>query len=213
MWTAKLISTTKDSIFGEIANKFNVSIEAFPISFERKNRKLVVKAAGFVTESKNKSKFLRCLKKTKAIKKIKIIENFAIGIFEAPLRNIPLYTPEIIWVKPVKIFNGFEEYEIASWDKKYINDFINCLEKFGCRILKLKKENLPGVSFIGFSPNLTKKQKQAFSLAVLNGYYNYPKNIKMESLGKIMGVSYSTYQEHLKKAENKLIPFISKISK
>jgi len=32
------------------------------------------------------------------------------------------------------------------------------------------------------------------------------KKTKMEDLAKIMGISYSTYQAHLKKAEGKIIP-------
>lgn len=213
MWVAKLKSTTKDSIFGEVARKFNIKIEAFPISYSRKGNKILVKAAGFAQESKNRKKFLSYIKKNKLIQKIHIINNFAIGVFEAPLNLISLYRPEIIWIKPVSIYNGYENYEIASWDKKYINEFITCLENYGCKILKLKKEDISGISFIGVTTNLSAKQKQAFQLAVVNGYYSFPKKIKLVTLSKIMGISYGTYQEHLKKAESKLIPFISQLVK
>jgi len=59
-------------------------------------------------------------------------------------------------------------------------------------------------------PELTQKQKRALEIAINNGYYDYPKKIKMEKLAKIMGVSYSTYQQHLKTAEGKIVPSIYK---
>ncbi len=37
---------------------------------------------------------------------------------------------------------------------------------------------------------------------------HYPKKINMEKLAKMMGISYSTYQAHLKKAESKMLPSI-----
>ena len=55
---------------------------------------------------------------------------------------------------------------------------------------------------------LTEKQKQAIHEAIINGYYNYPRKIDLEKLSKIMKVSRVTFQEHLRKAESKLIPQI-----
>ena len=59
-------------------------------------------------------------------------------------------------------------------------------------------------------PDLTKKQKQALELAINNGYYDYPKKITMEKLAKLMKISYSTYQQHLKTSESKIMPSIYK---
>ena len=59
------------------------------------------------------------------------------------------------------------------------------------------------------APNLTDKQKNALSLAIEGGYYGYPRRITLEKLGKIQGMSYSTYQFHLRTAEKKIMPFLN----
>ncbi|MFC1774989.1 helix-turn-helix domain-containing protein [Nanoarchaeota archaeon] len=55
---------------------------------------------------------------------------------------------------------------------------------------------------------MTTKQKRAFELAISNGYYDFPKRIDINKLAKMMGVSFSTYRAHLKKAESKLMRFV-----
>ena len=59
-------------------------------------------------------------------------------------------------------------------------------------------------------PKLTAKQKTALVSAVENGYYGYPRKVKLEYLAKLMKISLSTYQFHLAKAEAKLMPFLVK---
>jgi hypothetical protein len=57
-------------------------------------------------------------------------------------------------------------------------------------------------------PDLSPKQREAIELAYKNGYYKYPKQTDLDKLSKIMGVGKSTFQEHLKKAEGKLLPYL-----
>ena len=71
-------------------------------------------------------------------------------------------------------------------------------------------EKISNISFTKLLPEITKNQKEALELAINNGYYDYPKKIKMEKLAKMMKISYSTYQAHLKKAESKILPEIYK---
>jgi predicted DNA binding protein len=59
-------------------------------------------------------------------------------------------------------------------------------------------------------PNLSEQQRKAFELALENDYYGYPRKIKLIDLAKRMNVSVSTFQFHLAKAEEKLMPFFSK---
>ena len=54
-------------------------------------------------------------------------------------------------------------------------------------------------------PFMTERQKEALQLAVKNGYYEYPRQIDLMKLAKIMKVSYSTFQFHLRRAENKIM--------
>ena len=49
-------------------------------------------------------------------------------------------------------------------------------------------------------------QKRAVELAIEKGYYEIPRKIELKELADLMGISYSTYQVHLRKAERNLIP-------
>ena len=80
----------------------------------------------------------------------------------------------------------------------------------GCKVLKFKEEKISNINFTKLLPELTKNQKKALEIAINAGYYNYPKKIKMETLAKRMGIAYSTYQAHLKKAEGKILPEVYK---
>jgi predicted DNA binding protein len=46
------------------------------------------------------------------------------------------------------------------------------------------------------------------NIAIKNGYYNFPRKNDLNKLSKIAKVSKQTFQENLRKAENKLIPFL-----
>ena len=57
--------------------------------------------------------------------------------------------------------------------------------------------------------NLTDKQKHAFDLAVEHGYYGIPKRTDLAKLSRMMKISLATYQEHLRRAESKIIPSLN----
>lgn len=57
------------------------------------------------------------------------------------------------------------------------------------------------------SPELTERQRRAMELAIKNGYYDSPRKTNIKKLAKISGLSFSTFQVHLRKAEEKLIPY------
>jgi predicted DNA binding protein len=44
-------------------------------------------------------------------------------------------------------------------------------------------------------------------MAIKNGYYNYPRKTSIEKLAELSGLSFSTFHAHLRKAEQRLLPF------
>ena len=78
-------------------------------------------------------------------------------------------------------------------------------------IFSLKKEKISNISVTNIKPNLTDKQKNAYDLAVKQGYYEYPKKTEIRKLAKITGLSSSTFQQHLRNAEKKLSSFYVEI--
>lgn len=55
---------------------------------------------------------------------------------------------------------------------------------------------------------LTAKQMDAIIRAYDNGYYGFPRAVSTESVATSMGISRPTYEEHLRKAENKVMDMI-----
>ena len=58
---------------------------------------------------------------------------------------------------------------------------------------------------------LTPKQLEATVTAVNSGYYNSPRSVTLNELSELSGVSRSTLQEHLTKAEASLMKFVAKM--
>jgi hypothetical protein len=52
---------------------------------------------------------------------------------------------------------------------------------------------------------MTGKQTEAMLLAFREGYYRSPRKVTTAGLAKKFGTSRPTYEEHLRKAENKMI--------
>ena len=71
---------------------------------------------------------------------------------------------------------------------------------------------MENLGVLNILPKLTEKQEKAVYLAIKSGYYEYPRKTDVKGLAFKEGLSFSTFQEHLRKAENKLIPFAIKKS-
>jgi predicted DNA binding protein len=77
-----------------------------------------------------------------------------------------------------------------------------------CEIMRLSRTHLNDVYFPNVMPKLSKSQRKAIELAYTYGYYRYPHGITLEGLAKRANIGISTFQEHLRKAELKLLPVI-----
>lgn len=215
MWVLKFSARREDSIFAPRCKEFNVSLIGYPLNNYKKRNTYYFSASGLIFgEEKNKQEFLKDLKKDKRIKKIEAKGDFYTILYIRDKPLIKFYNPEFINIKPVIISNKGEEiWEISSWEKKNLSEFMKHLRKHSnFKIYKFKQEKISDFFLLSAIPNLTKKQKQALELAVTKGYYEYPRRIDLISLAKLMNISYSTYQAHLRKAEKKIIPnFLSKL--
>ncbi len=211
MWIAKLIFNPDErAIFAPLTKRFNITLMGYPLNVFKKNGKWVYSAAAvMVGEEKNKKDFFNTLKKDRRILKFEKNGDYIIGVYQQLPRLKGLYDPELIRVKPVIIDNkGQEIWEIASLNKKALIKFIDVANKdyHQNNLVKFIKLNAANVSILNFVPDLTDKQKKAISLAIKNGYYNYPRKTNLPRLAKLMGISYSTFQAHLRKAEMRILP-------
>lgn len=215
MWVAEIELNGENALLGSRTKKYHVSLAGYPVSFYKKGNKTYLSLVGFLFgEDKNKRRFIEDLKKDKRTVNIETHANFIIGqIIELPGFEV-VYNPKIIHLKPIFIDeNAKELWTIASWDKKQLIKIKRLLEKtHEGKLFNLRQEKIKDFSIISVQPQLTKKQKRAMEIAVRTGYYNYPRKIKLEKMAEMMNLSYSTFQAHIRKAEQKLIPFIFNLS-
>jgi len=214
MWVMKLLLESKGQFLGRMAIKHKVSMTGYPLSYYKDDKWLYLIACGFMFgREKDKKALIKDARKQHELVKIEIRNDFVVLITKQPLFSEPVYDPRIIRPEPV-IINHKEKkhvWNLACFDKKLLMEVFAFAKKYlGAKLLKLKEEKISNISITKLLPELTKKQKHALEIAINNGYYDYPKKINMETLAKMMGVSYSTYQAHLKKAEGKILPSVYK---
>ena len=115
-------------------------------------------------------------------------------------------------VMPVNYRGGQEYCRLLALTKDTLNAAMSNLSK----VSKLEVESksvIPRESAKGaitvpvdeFLGALTKKQLAAFIAAMQMGYYGMPKGATIEEVASRQGVKRSTYEEHLRKAELKIL--------
>lgn len=205
----KLKLKSGKQFLGRMAVKYQISMTGYPLSYWKDKKWIYLIAAGFMFgEEKNKKTLINGIKKEPEFVNIEVNKDFIISITRQPLFSEPVYDPQIIRYAPVVINkDGYHLWFLASFERKRLEKVLLFAEKYlGAEVLKFKEEKLSNISFTKALPELTDLQKKALELAINNGYYEYPKKIKMEELAKKMNLSYSTFQAHLKKAEGKILP-------
>ncbi len=215
MWVVKLKfkPVEKYSLFAPLAKKFNVSISGYPLSnYEKKGIHYYSAIGSLSGELDNIDNFHEELKRDKRVIKVERNKNLFITLYKQSPKTIVVYNPELIFFKPIIIENGNEIYEIAMWEREDVNKFIKKLKKtylgiYDVELLKVKKEKVGDFLFKVVLPSLTDKQRSAMELAIKKGYYRSPRNIDLQKLAELSKLSFSTYQVHLRKAEEKLIPY------
>lgn len=210
MWTCKIKFSNKGTLIGTKTEKHNVSLFAFPLSFLYEKNWIIVHITGnLFGDEKNIKNFVKDLKKEKRVVNLEVNGRFFIGTIKEPLFSKTLYNKDIIHFSSALISDkGYEIANVGSFSRKNLNNFIDTLErKLEGRLLFIEDKKISSVSVMKVSPELTEKQRQAMELAIKNGYYDSPRKTSIQELAKISGLSFSTFQVHLRKAEEKLIPY------
>ncbi|MBX5327404.1 MAG: helix-turn-helix domain-containing protein [Candidatus Bathyarchaeia archaeon] len=118
----------------------------------------------------------------------------------------------LLHVSPVVYEKGWEYYRIIAFRHGDVKRLLQRLEERGFVFEILRK--VPFDGFIASSLTLTadalfsaltEKQTDALLTAFTHGYYRLPRKASIQSIASKKRVPRTTYQEHLKKAENKLI--------
>jgi len=213
MWVAKLRIKHNDCVVGTRCKKFNVTSAGIPLSsYTDKDFQYFSHFETLSGKEEDIKKFVDDLKKDKEIIDLEMSGNSLFFLVRIPKKTkIPTthYDPKIFWLKPVVVDQqGYEWWDIGTWDRTLLNKFINALQKgnYDLKIIKIKNELLNEIYFPQVMPFLTKNQKKALELAYQSGYYDFPRKIELRNLAKKAGISLSTFREHLRKAEKRIIP-------
>lgn len=119
---------------------------------------------------------------------------------------------DLLQISPIVYRHGWEYYRVIAFKHKDLKGLMGKFEERGFRFEILRKVDFDG--FIAGSmtltadalfSDLTEKQMDALLTAYSNGYYNLPRRANVQEIASKKRVSRTTYQEHLKKAENKLV--------
>ena len=214
MWVLKL-KIKHDCTIGSRCEKFKVVSYSIPLgNWQEKDYYFTSERHIIEGDAETIKKFFNDIKKDKKIMNLEISGNtmFFVGKGKEKIPS-SFYSQKMFFIKPVFVDKqGYEYWEIASYDRNVLNRFLNNMEKQHYEhidILQFKEVKLNNIYFPAIAPKMTEKQKRAFELAVEEGYYYIPKRTDLKKLSEIMKISLATYQEHLKRAEAKIIPKLS----
>lgn len=224
MWVFKFSALEKWGIFNKRCVEFNVRLQQYGPNNYIKDGKVHFVVIGFAEGGeKNKDAFFKSLKKDKKIVYFERDGDFFFATYAevvggARAEAVKLaFNPRLVFLKPVIIeSDGWEYWEVGSPDRKDVEALLKVTKSMPNTVFKIayfKQVRLGRMMVSSIMPDITDKQRQAISLAIENGYYGYPRKVKLESLAKMMKVSLSTYQFHLAKAEEKLLPKMGKYQK
>jgi len=111
---------------------------------------------------------------------------------------------------PVVYQDGWANFRVISFEAQYPRDLYADLKTRGPAELVRKRElplsALPSSVWTNvLFGDLTPKQSQALLTAHRFGYYTSPRGVTTEHIASALGIGRTTYEEHLRKAENRVI--------
>lgn len=219
MWIANFKLRDDHDIYSLLCKKHAINFFASPYTnyVEKKNIHLVL---GGILSGNEESKilFLKDLKNDPRIASIEKYKDFVLIHAIHPLSRETeaeiriFYSPQYVRIKPVRISNdGWEYWEVACVNRDELTKLIRTAKKhYHAKLFSLKREKIKTIANLEFAPELTEKQLETLVLAFKEGYYEYPRKFTLPQLAYNTKKSYSTIQEHVSKAENKIIEFFLK---
>ncbi len=121
---------------------------------------------------------------------------------------------EILNIMPIFCEHGFEHSRLIAFRHEALSKLFNRLSGHGFRFEVEEKMPFNGmvsdnlITLNSLMAKLTDRQVDAISAAYNCGYYQTPRRVNVETIANRVKVPRTTLQEHLNKAENKLISSI-----
>lgn len=206
MWETKIEAKMPQGAVAKYALKYGVTIIGYPVNWYEHKGKTYLVTTGLI-KGKNIEKAITAMRKDKDYLRVEYSDSH-ITTFIRISKEALDFDKNIIFLRPVIILpDATEIIEIGAHTKKdslrVYNDYKKVNPDTKLKWIKYNKKSI--ITTFSLGEPLTEKQSTALNLAKQNGYYDYPHKITIEELAKIMKISRTTFQEHLRKAERKVI--------
>lgn len=114
----------------------------------------------------------------------------------------------LVW--PVVYANGDEVYTVLAPGRDRLDGLVAQLQRMGRVHVESVTEVRPGAAIVNvplsdITSALTERQLFVLQKAITEGYYDSPRRTSTEALAASFGVTRSTLEEHLRKAERRVL--------
>ncbi len=213
MWIGHFKVWHENCIYLTNSSKFNVVISMYPLNSYTEGKYRYHTNINILSgKNEDIEKLIESIRKDKRCIEFRGSGNVYLSYMRlesSDYHTTNYYTPKIFLLKPIVHKDGKEDWYFGAWEREIVTEMLKIFKKhFNVEVLSIKEEDFTDVFIPNVMPKMTEKQKEALRLAVKEGYYNYPRKTDLEKLSKITKVSRVTFQEHLKKAESKILPEI-----
>lgn len=217
MWIARFKLSHKGDIFTTKTRKHRVEFFASPLARYAKGNGTLFVVAGFITgESKGVERFIAALRADRRVRSLDRRQNFITLLIHYSPAQIAradmdiYYDPANILLEPVhNASDGWEYWMVGSFEKPALTRLVSSAQKLhGGKLLSMTRRKIGQISLRTVAPKISRMQRKTVMTAFEEGYYAYPRRISIEDLAVLLGISYATCQEHLRKAEIALLPSV-----
>ncbi len=123
-----------------------------------------------------------------------------------------LEDPSILSIPPVAYEDGWEYFRLIAFRHENVKRLLTRLHQDGFNVEILRKTPFDGyiassltLTTDALFSGITEKQMDALLTAYAQGYFRYPRGADLQTIASRSKMGRTTFLEHLKKAENKLI--------
>jgi predicted DNA binding protein len=120
--------------------------------------------------------------------------------------------PNLLLIPPIAYESGWEYFRLIAFRHENAKKLLTRLKEDGFEVEILRKSPFDGyiassltLTTDALFSGLTEKQIDALLTAYAQGYFRFPRGSDLQTIASRESISRTTFLEHLKKAENKII--------
>jgi predicted DNA binding protein len=196
MFRAKLyLDMETDCILSEVTSRWNT---AFTVNYEEviddEHINFVIDAGAHVDE------FVRLFEASEQVRTVEQIDETQVKLTKRSCGALPIIRSNHGMMQWWDRVNGTERvFDIVVYRRDDLRNIVRELREVGAvEVMQLQPYQSP-------EPLLSDRQAEVVGLALTAGYYEWPRAADAETLAAELGIAHSTFLEHLRKAEARLL--------